>query len=438
MTAVQILLNTLAYAIFTLAPMIAWPGRFNVAWTTQAAFFMTAYLLPLTLLDFDLFSDKATIESLTLLNTMGAASMVAGIFIGKSIASKKPAYIDFYPDLKFIAQSPVAEKRVASVLTVGALGMALCFAWMGMLPAIADDPFSAKFFKGPYKERYDQVAILYRISQFAVITVLPLAMAYGIERRRPTTIATAVFAMAILAASLTRAPVLEGALLIAAIKMAESRNKFVLFIVGSILVYILGSAIYALVGLTHSEESFLQEAAAGAPDILDHLSFLGRFDIQKNMTYGMTFIGGLIPGNFEFNPAVFSLAISNPFTDPADSPSGGFRMPPSIWGFTAFGYYGTPVVCLVSGIFIGRATKLLKRIRTARTLSEKIAIALWFKIVILFIANFYAMFYFGVLSIIIFIYLTQKNTPNTIRPNKISRGISHPSNTRPESTHAVQ
>jgi hypothetical protein len=240
--------------------------------------------------------------------------------------------------------------------------------------------------------------------------------------------------MSILAASLTRAPVLEGAVLIAAIKMAESRNRFLIFITGSILIYILGSAIYALIGLTQSEESFLQEAAAGAPDILDHLSFLGQFDLQKNITYGMTFIGGLIPGNFEFNPAVFSLAISNPFTDPADSPSGGFRMPPSIWGFTAFGYYGTSIVCLISGILIGRATKLLKKIKTVRTLREKVVIALWFKIVIQFIANFYAMFYFGLLSIIIFIYLTQKYPLNSKNPGKIRRS----NNMRQNSTHAVQ
>jgi hypothetical protein len=434
MTPVQIVLNILAYAIFTLAPMIAWPGRFNVAWTTQAAFFMTAYLLPLALLDFDLFSDRITIENLTLLNSIGAISIVVGIFIGKSISSKKPAPIDFYPDLRFIARNPLAEKRVAAVLTIGALGMTLCFAWMGMVPALADDPFSAKFFKGPYKEKYDQVAIIYRLSQFAVITVLPLAMAYGIERRRPATIATAVFAMSILAVSLTRAPVLEGAVLIAAIKMAESRNRFLIFIIGSILIYILGSAIYALIGLTQSEESFLQEAAAGAPDILDHLSFLGQFDLQKNITYGMTFIGGLIPGNFEFNPAVFSLAISNPFTDPADSPSGGFRMPPSIWGFTAFGYYGASIVCLISGIFIGRSTKLLKKIKTARTLREKVAIALWFKIIILFIANFYAMFYFGVLSIIIFIYLTQRYPIKS----RINSKIHNPNNMRQNSPHAVQ
>lgn len=416
MTLAQIALNMLAYGVFTLAPLIAWAGRFNVAGTTQLAFYITAYLIPLSLLDFSVLGDAATIEKLTFINTIGALFMVAGILLGKHFASRRPSTLTLFPDLRYIAHSRNAEKKAIFTLALGVAGMLACFAWMQMVPAFAEDPFSAKFFKGPYKEKYDQVSIIYRVSQFLVITMLPLTMAYGLERKKITTIGVSLLTMLVLAASLTRAPVLEGAMLIAAIKMASTRRRFIIFIIASICVYVLGSAIYAIVGLTQSEETFLQEAAAGAPDVLDHISFLTNFNIRQHLTYGLTFIGGLIPGNFPYNPAIFSLTISSPLGDPSDSPSGGFRMPPSIWGYASFDMAGAALVCLASGFILGKFIRVYQHISKAPTLAEQVAIALWFKVVAMFYVNFYSMFYFGVLSIAVYVYATRKNIIPMTKP----------------------
>lgn len=408
MTSLQTALNLLAYGVFILAPAMAWASRFNVAWTTNVALFTTAYLIPLILFDFNLLSDEGTLSTLTLLNTIGAMAMILGVIAGRNISNRKATVFDLYPDLNFIAKDPIAEKRASKLLIIGIIGMILCFAWMEMVPAFAEDPFSAKFFKGSYKQKYDQISIIYRFSQFSIITTLPLTMAYALERRRTMTVAASVLAMSVLAASLTRAPVLEGAMLIAAIMLSESKKKFIFFIIFSMIVYFIGGSVYAIIGLTKSEGSIFQDIAAGVPDIIDHLSFLKSFDIRSNLTYGMTFIGGLIPGNHAYNPAIFSLTISNPMADTSEIASGGFRMPPSLWGYASFGYIGSVLVCFISGLIIGRSKKLIRTIKTTETLSEKMAIVLWFKIIIIFYATFYAMFYFGLLSIIIFIYLTHK------------------------------
>jgi hypothetical protein len=105
---------------------------------------------------------------------------------------------------------------------------------------------------------------------------------------------------------------------------------------------------------------FWQLIAAGNPDIADTISFVRAFDLNPIWTYGRTFYGGLIPGHYEWNPAVYVFKVTNPAADINDIASGGFRMPSAIWGYTAFGWLGVVLTSGLSGLISGYTTKYFK------------------------------------------------------------------------------
>ena len=135
----------------------------------------------------------------------------------------------------------------------------------------------------------------------------------------------------------------------------------------------------------------------------DALDFLGAFR-DHDLTYGLTFVGGLVPGNFRFNPSVFTLAIVNGSSDVSDVASGGLRMPPSVAGFMAFSWLGAVLVPFVSGLLTGHFVHRLRRL-PRENLAQHVAGLLWYQVCASFLINFYAMSYQGLIAMLLFFYL---------------------------------
>lgn len=410
MSSFQILINLLAYFIFTLTPILIWFSRYNIAATVRFPFFVAAYLIPLLAINFESNYSADSIELLTTINGVGGVAMLVGVLVGNKIEFMGQFLGRYLNLINSAEDSENVRKRLESALLFGSLGMIASFLWIGFLPMFAEDPFLAKFFKGPYKEKYDQIALLFRLSQFLIITALPLAIAMVIERRTVFLVAIVILSMGILAASLTRAPVLEGVLLYLAVKWVDNKKQVATYLFLATAIYLAGSVLYLVLGFVEGEGDILADMANfGATDVLDHLSFLRLFDLNTEMTYGATFWGGLIPGNFKYNPAVFSIAITSPLADVENVASGGFRMPPSIWGYVAFGWLGVVIVPLISGMVIGGSMKSLAQAEFEASPVNRMIVILWYQLVVYFAASFYAMFYFGLLSAVLFIFITRKS-----------------------------
>jgi hypothetical protein len=404
-TPTQIALNLFAYTVFTAGPLFVWFSRYNVPALTKIPFVVTAYLLPVSIIPFDVLYGSDTVELLTNINAVGGLAMLAGLFLGFRYGPSPTAFNALVPPRSGQRSLNRIRFNVHMVLALGVAGMVFCFAWTGVVPMFAEDPFLAKFFKGPYKEKYDQISIVFRLAQFALITLIPLGIAIGIDKRDRLLAVVVLSSMSVLAISLTRAPVLEGILLYLTILATKSRARTLQVLFGSIMVYLVGSFVYLILGLVEGADNLAENLTFGAPDIIDHLSFLQKFDPSTDLTYGLTFFGGLIPGTFKYNPAVFSLAISNPSADIAEISSGGFRMPASLWGYASYSWTGVVAIPFLSGLISGAGTRILRdRMKGAGTV-EMMILVLWYQIIVGFAASFYAMFYFGVVSIVLFLWV---------------------------------
>ncbi len=404
MSTLQIIANLLAYACFGFGTLLIWPSRRNVIAWMSFPFYITTALIPLLVINYGEVSSQQTIDTLTTLNIFGALAMAAGIVLGGHVRLPRIRLPSFARRRAW--SDPVLPiRRTFAVMVVGCVLMTFCFAWMGTLPIFAEQPFLAKFFKGPYKEKYDQVAVIYRFAQAILAAAMPMAIAFLVAVRDRKMLLVVGWAVAIFALSLNRGTVVAGAVLLIAAWSSESRRRLVVFLTFSTMLYALGSSVYVLLGiLVPNDFNLWVEIAHGAPDVNDHLAFLGKFDPFRDLTYGMTFIGGLVPSNFMYNPSVYTLAIVNDTFDISDIASGGFRLPPSVSGYMAFGWFGALVVPFVSGVISGHFTRRY-RAMPKHNLAQHVAVLLWYQFCAGFWVGFYSLSYQGVISIIIFLWL---------------------------------
>ncbi|HEX7639390.1 MAG TPA: hypothetical protein VF457_13420 [Burkholderiaceae bacterium] len=406
MTALHILVNLLAYAVFGLGGLLAWPSRYNVIAWLSVPFFVIAYVIPLWVIDYRAAASLATIDRLTWINAVGALAMVVGIVAGGRLRRpvRNPLSRWLRPSAAARADATVSTQRTWRFMLIACILMTLCFAWMRMVPMFADEPFLAKFFRGPYKARYDQVSIPYRFAQAVLGAALPLAMVYALSLRDRKQVLPVLWAVVLFAVSLNRGTVAAGAVLIYAAWASRRLPRVLAFLAVAVVVYGIGSSVYAILGIISPKDFNLwEQIALGAPDVTDHLDFLGAFR-DHDLTYGLTFVGGLVPGNFRFNPSVFTLAIVNGSSDVSDVASGGLRMPPSVAGFMAFSWLGAVLVPFVSGLLTGHFVHRLRRL-PRENLAQHVAGLLWYQVCASFLINFYAMSYQGLIAMLLFFYL---------------------------------
>jgi oligosaccharide repeat unit polymerase len=354
-----------------------WPSRYNIPAHISLALYVVAWVIPVVFTNYGV-EYETYISSFAAILGVGGAFYIAGMIFGSytfpKISCLRPINL-LNSNFERIRRS--VDRKISVWMIIGILLMIFSFAKMGFVPAMADDPIQAKFFRGSYQDAYKSVAVFFRTGKAILLLLIPIAFCSWFENRKKTRLLVLnILAIILMGAAFTRTAVLMGTLIALGIYVAGSRKKylFAIYITALVLVHCLGATSYYLmfsvfkmktVGAMSQTLSFSELIAIGSPDLRDNLKFLTKFMQSPEYTYGRTFIGGLVPYHFYWNPAVWTLHVILPNVDVNSTYSGGLRIPMPVWGYTAFGRIGVPVVCFLNGVAKGGL------VRYARTYIEE-------------------------------------------------------------------
>lgn len=357
-----------ALSIQLLAPYLVWRSRWNIPAHLAIGFCITAYVIPGILTDVWSGYASKTVNTFILINLLGGLSLCAGVLFAKhSRKTFGPFYVTNYLN-RDIGYS-VIIKRVSIVFTICVIGMYLSYMIMGFMPIFADDPYSARQFKGIYRDAYYRSAYLYRFSFSIIHMTMPVLLLLAWYKRSKYLVIIAALAVLSLIASLSRGPMAAGMLLFVGVLAAQQRGGMrwyiplvaIIFPFGSVFFYWLGSA-FELQGMTdaYAGDSLSEFISTGAPDIDDQLQWLHGFLNGEYYSYGRTIIGGLIPGNYQWNPSIWTLTYNDVGADTSELVTGGLRLTNAEWGYANFGWLGVIAMPFLSGIINGFMLLYLK------------------------------------------------------------------------------
>lgn len=348
--------------ILGLGGYILWPSRYNVLPHLAVGGSFVSIVVPAMVLSvYDDYASDIVALYIRIL-VVGAFAYLIGLVVG--FINGKDVPTNFSYD---VLDSEVYEKRAITItknlMLWGVIGLVVSYMVMGFVPMFAENPIAAKLFRGPYQDPYSRVSILYRASFYVVSTIMPIACIVWYRYRDRMFLFLILAVLVLMAVSLQRSGAFMGIVLAFAIVMSlKSRLHFAILMFLLISVFVFSAFFYYLVGIREytGDTDVWQIISAGTPDISDHLDFLTHFDQNPVWTYGRTIYGGLIPGHYAWNPAVYTLTTVNPGADINDIGSGGLRLPLPVWGYVSFGYPGVVLFSLSTGLLAGFFLKILK------------------------------------------------------------------------------
>ncbi|RDC55832.1 hypothetical protein DU508_16360 [Pedobacter chinensis] len=358
------ILISISLLVLGLGGYILWPSRYNVLPHLAVGGSFVSIVVPALILNVqDAYPDDI-VALYTKIISIGAIGYVVGAVYG--FMNGRGVRTSFTFDL---IDSELYEKRVIHLtkvlMLIGIIGLVLSYMIMGFVPIFAENPIAAKLFRGPYQEPYSRVSILYRASFYIVSTIMPIACVVWYKYRHKSFLFLIIAILILMAVSLQRSGAFMGIVLAFAIVMSlKSQLHFVLLMIILIGVFVFSAFFYFIIGINAytQDANVWQIISAGTPDIADHLDFLNHFDQNPVWTYGRTIYGGLIPGHYEWNPAVYTLTMVNPGADINDIGSGGLRLPLPVWGYVSFGYPGVILFSVTTGLLGGFFLRILKNI----------------------------------------------------------------------------
>ncbi|MGI8393096.1 hypothetical protein [Leucobacter sp. W1038] len=397
---------------FNCITYVVWLNRWNIVAHTALAFSIVAYIVPIVFLhQLDGLSSEA-IDLYFQVMAGGLFFAVLGVLAGAAIGR-------LYDADKLRARAAFEEqqvrakirRRIIALSGLAVLGVFVAFAGMGFIPALTADPLTAKFFRGAYAAAYQPVAPLYRGATSVLTVLLPVLFLYAMKLRSGRSFLIALAAMLALFLGLLREPAVSGALLLIGVYMAVRRKPWGFYFALLVSTYFAGGALYYLLALigfgsftgspAAETTSLLAQAAAGAPDIRDQITFLTAWLVRPEYTQGLTWLGGMIPGNNPWNPSVWSLRIVNPTQEITAIASGGLRLPPPIWGMVSFGWPGVIGVSLLTGGIQGYLASVAKRIIPSNSVETSIYWLVLYVALVEVLPAFFRFSYLSVLQLII-------------------------------------
>src|ERR1019366_2863657 len=408
----------LSFCILSCGTYVVWPSRWNVPAHLQVGFALVAYVIPSLLTDTLVSFPRDLVEMLALIMAMGVVSYLAGLVGGAQLPRLRITNLRFaFTRMSDADYSRFVARRVTPLVALAVVGMAGSFAIMGFVPLFARNPLMAKFFRGAYQQSYRTVAIPFRTSYFTIVTLWPILFILWYRTRRLGHLLLLAISWATIAVTLTRGQIGAGFLLavglIAASKGRGTTIAYVLLVLG---LYILGSFTYYLLGLFLNNQGltsiyangFGNRIASGAQDIADAVSFLAAFLSHPSLTYGRTFIGGLVPYNYRWNPAVWSLQVITGMDSIENIVSGGLRLPVPLIGYTAFGFPGVISVSFLSGLFMGYGARFAQRyVRGGSLVRAAVALSLY-NTVVSQMSAFYSLSLYNLPAIVLTLFMAYR------------------------------
>jgi hypothetical protein len=404
--------------VFTVGSYIIWPSRWNIPAHIGLGFCIVTYAIPVLILKVYAKYPDYLLRFYVQILALGAACYLAGLLLGGRAPWEKllrwKLNLDVMPQNVF---DRLVCRRTVLLMTLGLAGMAVAFYMMGFLPIFAADPFAAKFFRGAYQWRSPILAGLYRLSYKVIETLIPVGFAAWYANRRTSFLVLSGLGVLCMALVLTRGPVVVGFLAFWGLVAAKKKSWFRAYFIFVVLIFPLGSASYYILGnlfgihqmfSIYKTDTLWGVIAEGAPDITDHIDFLIAFYAYGDFTHGRTFWGGLLPGNYRWNPAVWSVSLQGGGMNRAniaEIASGGLRLPVAIWGYTAFEWYGVVFVSFLSGLMNGIATSFTKRRVDGRDVLRSIVVLTLYNTLWNQLTNFYLLSSYSIPSILVALLL---------------------------------
>jgi len=362
-------LTVIALCLQAVGTYFIWPSRWNIPAHLSLGFCVTAYLVPGLLTNVWSGFDERTTTLYMQINVLGALTLLLGLLAGSRLIVFKRLHRAFKRLYQSDSLQAACMSRIQKIGLYAVIGMILAYLIMGFVPMFAEDPLSAKQFKNQYFEPYYRAAYLFRGSFSLLVVAIPLLFTVWWIVRRPKPLLIALSAVLLITLSLARQSSAMGLLTFIGFLAARSRRGSRWFIVLAAVIFPLGSAGYLLLGLLtgvesltaiYSADSIADIIGSGAPDIFDSLSFLNGFQDVNTFTYGRTFFGGLIPGNYMWNPSVWTITYDNLGADISELTTGGLRFSTALWGYCNFGWIGVVLLPFASGFVNGTWIRSLR------------------------------------------------------------------------------
>lgn len=354
-----------ALMLQAIAGYVAWPSRWNVIAHMSLAFGIVAYVVPIALTRVLEVYESVELHNLSLTLLAGSLALALGSFIGRFLAPRTPRVFVCAGRARLDddQQNARVVHRVVYVVGASVILMFASFIIMGFAPALAENPAAAKFFRGEYYSAYQPVRVPYRLAWAILPVALPLVLTAVITRTAKYRISAIVVAIATLVAtflSMSRSN-LGSALLIVVMVALILRGRYVVAWMFGLFSYVLGSLWYLVLGAfgisffgsddTSRTDGFVAAISTSAPDVLDFVGLYTRWVSEgESITAGRTILGGLIPGNYQWNPSVWTVTLGDPSVDISEISTGGLRVPISLWGLFNFGSIGVVLLPLLSGV----------------------------------------------------------------------------------------
>lgn len=401
-----------------LAPYLVWPNRWNIPAHLQAGFCVTAYVIPGLFTDVWSLVPEKTVSLFTAINVVGAILLCSGVLIGAQIEKHMQR-----TNLSFLGNSLLGTTslilRVLPVVGAAVVGIYLAYWIMGFIPMFAADPFAAKQFKGEYRDLYYRAAYLFRFSFSVIVASIPLVLILAWEKRSLALMVLAFFAFVAIFISLARGATATGLLIFLGVLAARQQIGMrwyiplvlIIFPLGSVFYYLLGEVLgVGALGRGYNSGSLSDFISSGAPDISDQLNWLYGFARGNFYSWGRTIYGGLIPGNYEWNPSVWSISYFDVGADISEVITGGLRLSAAEWGYANFGWTGVVLLPFLSGLFNGMILSKLKRGQPHMDIIQFSTALLLYNTLGLQITQFYFLSIHNIPSIAVAIYFWRSNS----------------------------
>jgi len=416
---VLIFVAVLALCLQVLAPYLVWPSRWNIPTHLVTGFCITGYVIPGLFTDVWAGYSDRTINYFIGINFLGAMALCLGTVLPLFVINHNypSPFLKFY-NLKI--SSYFITKRVFTLFFLAVIGIYVAYAIMGFVPLLASDPLSARQFRGEYREPYYRAAILFRLSFFAISTTIPVMLLAAWENKSKYMFIVAFLGALALLLSLSRGPMATGILFFVGILAASQRSRtairwYILAVIGlfplaSILFYGIGILFKVDAMVDMYNGSIFENIAAGSPDISDQLTWLNGFIRGDYFSYGRTIFGGLVPGNYAWNPSVWTLSYDDIGLDISNMGTGGLRLTAAEWGYANFGWFGVVVLPLLSGIFNGFMLLYLKKAEGVLNRMQFATALLVYGTLGQQIASFYTLSMYSIPSAALALYIWQSNS----------------------------
>jgi hypothetical protein len=397
----------------------AWFSRWNFYAHLNLAFSIVAYFIPI--LSTDVFIRYNDVTYLYLEQVLvGATASVVGALAARIVPIQNGLLTWPLKEWAIPAFAVTLSRRVTWWTSMCVIGVLASFLVLGYIPALASDPIAAKFFRGTYGHNYQLVAPIYRASTSFLAMLVPFLAFFAWRFRTFRWIALLTSVSAVMLAGLTRQPAVMGILVFATVLIAGWKRRPIRILVALVVIYGAGAALYVLLGLLglsnftgDRSPNFFQSVSSGAPDVSDQLFFLRSWLDHGQYTHGMTFLGGLVFGNYRWNPAVWTLSVINPGVDIHTLSSGGLRLPPPIWGYVSFGWPGLILVSALSGLATGIICAWLGQVAKTGDLNRNVCGSVLAMALFGTVSVFYQLGYLAVLQLLFTIWILRPIRPGT-------------------------